>query len=283
MAIPIINDWEKFFQCPHEGLGSSYERVILNSMLKRTVDEHQVHNVLETPSFGFTGLSGINLMALADSGAEITLEDNDPRRLQLIAALWEKLDRSLTTVHNPDFQRLEYNDDSFDMSFSFSALWFVPDLRSFLAELARVTRKVIFMSVPNRTGIGYKLQLKDYSPQKYPDLKISNIDPPSIISILNNEGWELENSGYFDCPPWPDIGMTKEELLGKWFPRFFPKSPGASAKDGSNLSIVDYYNGKDPEFNSKMIRYQWFEKIAPVAIKRIWAHHFHMVFHQDRE
>lgn len=283
MAIPIINDWEKFFRFPHEGLGSSYERVVLNSMLKNAVAKYGVENALESPSFGFTGVSGINLMSLADLGVKITLEDSDPERLELIAGLWEKLNRHLTAVHNPDFRYLDHADDQFDLSFSFSALWFVPDLRIFLAELARVTGKVIFISVPNRAGIGYKLQLKDYSPQKYPDLKIGNIDPPSIISILKNEGWELAGSGFFDCPPWPDIGMTKEELLHKWLPRFFPSKKAENTSDSACISILDHYSGKDPGFINKMLRYQWFEKIAPQAVKRFWAHHYHMIFEQARK
>ncbi len=280
MAIPIINDWKKYFRFPHEGLGSSYERVILNSMLIKAAQKHGVRNALESPSFGFTGVSGINLMSLADMGVEITLEDDDSKRLELIAALWEKLNRPLTPVHNPDFRRLGHADDKFDMSFSFSALWFVPDLRVFLAELARVTKKVIFISVPNRAGIGYKLQLKDYSPQKYPDLRLGNIDPPSIISILKNEGWALADSGFFDCPPWPDIGMTKEELLHKWFPRFFTTKETESTRDEPYISILDHYSGEDPGFIKKMLHYQWFEKIAPKAVKRLWAHHYFMIFEE---
>ncbi|MBW6514511.1 MAG: class I SAM-dependent methyltransferase [Candidatus Syntrophosphaera sp.] len=278
MAIPIINAWEKFFSNPHEGLGSSYERVILNAMLRRVADQYGVRSVLESPSFGFTGISGINLLDLADAGIAVTLEDDDPQRLDLVKEVWERLGRPLTARHNPDFHGLDWPDKAFDMSFSFSALWFVPNLKSWLAELSRVTGKVIFLSVPNRTGLGYKLQLKDYSAGKYPGLRIGNIDPPSIISLLASQGWELRSAGYFDCPPWPDIGMTKEELLKKWFPRLPIKDSSAAKDAGQTISILGLYNGKDPCFAYRMKRFQWFEKLAPVAVKRIWAHHFHMVF-----
>jgi SAM-dependent methyltransferase len=280
MAIPIINDWEKYFTDPHEGLGSSYERIIINRLLLDTAQEYGVMNVLESPSFGFTGMSGINLIALADAGVEVTLEDDDPKRLDLISNAWRELGRSLHAVHNPGYQELCHPDGSFDMSFSFSALWFVPDLAAFLGELARVTKKVIFLSVPNRDGMGYKLQLKDYSPEKYPFLKIGNIDPPSIIRILQGLGWELSTSGYFDCPPWPDIGMTKEELLGKWLPACpMGKCLSRPKKQaGEQISILSYYSGRDPGFADRMLHYQWFEKVSPVWVKRMWAHHFHMVF-----
>lgn len=33
MAIPIINNWRSYFEHGDEGLGSSYERIILNNVL----------------------------------------------------------------------------------------------------------------------------------------------------------------------------------------------------------------------------------------------------------
>lgn len=283
MAIPIINDWEKYYQHPHEGLGSSYERVVLNDLLLATAKKHSVKTALESPSFGFTGISGINLMDLADSGVKVTLQDNDPQRLELIQELWQRLDRPLQAELNPDFRSLNHPDGAFDLSFSFSALWFVPDLKTFLTELARVTAKVIFISVPNRSGIGYKLQLRDYSPEKYPELNLGHIDPASIISILGKLGWKLENSGYFDCPPWPDIGMTKEELLGKWLRIKSAPKVEEAAKTDKYLSILSHYEGKDPDFEKRMRKLQWFEKIAPKPFKKIWAHHFRLVFSRRGE
>ena len=278
MAIPIINDWEKFFSNPYEGLGSSYERIILNDLLFQTVNNYNVRRVLETPSFGFTGISGINLLYLADSGIDITLEDNDLHRLNLITELWKKLGHNLNPVYNPDFQKLNYPDKSFDMSFSFSALWFVPDLAKFLKELSRVTSQVIFISVPNQNGLGFKMQINDYTPEKYPQITLRNIDIPSIIHILKKLDWNLVDSGYFDCPPWPDIGITKEELIKKWFPHFPFSKIFKEQPDREPFSILDYYSGKDPDFAERMHRYQWLEKTAPDSFKRVWAHHYYMIF-----
>ncbi len=87
MAIPIINNWESYFHHPDEGMGSSYERVILNDILLEIVKRYQIDSVLESPAFGFTGLSGINLMELARQGIRISLEDHDASRLELIRDL----------------------------------------------------------------------------------------------------------------------------------------------------------------------------------------------------
>ncbi|HQF67423.1 MAG TPA: methyltransferase domain-containing protein [Candidatus Cloacimonadota bacterium] len=285
MAIPIINDWEKYFTDHHEGLGSSYERVVINNLLKRTVDQYEVKSVFESPSFGFTGISGINLLSLADYGISVFLEDHDEHRLDLIGKLWSELGRPLQTVYNRDYQKLDYPDSSFDMYFSFSALWFVQDLPCFLREVSRVTGKVIFISVPNITGLGYKMQIKDYSPQKYPDLRLGNIDRKSIIFILDKLGWKLREAGWFDCPPWPDIGMAKEDLLAKWLPAALGSliRKRGSAAHRAPLSILDHYAGKDPDFSARMMKHNWLEKFAPRVWKKYWAHHYHIVFDRGRE
>jgi len=286
MAIPIINNWRSYFEHGDEGLGSSYERIILNNVLLDVVEKYDVKSVLESPSFGFTGLSGINLVALAKEGVRVQLEDHDEERIEMIKELWQSLGQSMDIRYNADYRVLDYPDESFDLSFSFSALWFCQDLRLYLAELARVSKKCILISVPNRSGLGYKSQLQDYSPQRYPYLKISHIDSPSFIYLLDKLGWSLKESRLFDCPLWPDIGMSKEDFLQNKLGiklRVGKQGGGKSeqrtpAKEKEPLSILDYYRGKDDGFAGRMMKYTLLENHAPQSFKRIWAHHEYFLF-----
>ena len=278
MAIPIIKSWRSYFDHPDEGLGSSYERIILNKILLACVDEYQVQSVLESPCFGFTGLSGINLLALAKKQISVQLEDHDEERIGLIKELWQSLNLSAKIRYNPDYRVLNYPDQSFDMSFSFSALWFCQELPRYLEELARVSKKCIFISVPNRSGLGYKSQLQDYDPQVYPQLKISHIDPASFIHILSKLGWSLKKRQFFDCPLWPDIGMSKEEFLSKKLKINLPTKVRNKQAQTPALNILGYYQDKDPSFEAKMLRYSLLERYATAAFKRIWAHHEYFVF-----
>lgn len=279
MAIPIIHTWENYFRDPHEGLGSSYERIVLNDILEGIRTRYQVQSALESPSFGFTGISGINLVRIAQLGVRVHLQDHDAQRLGMIRALWEEQATPLESSFNQDYRTFAFDDGAFDMSFSFSALWFTRDLAAYLKELARVTRKVIFISVPNRDGIGYRMQLKDYTPQRYPELALSHIDPASIQHLLGRQGWKLRESGYFDCPPWPDIGMSKEDFAGKLLGRKKQDLPAAGQPAHPNpVSILAYYRGDDPRFPQRMRRFNHLETHAPVCFKRVWAHHFYMVY-----
>jgi hypothetical protein len=235
-------------------------------------------SALEAPCFGFTGISGINLVALAQKGCQVLLEDHDPQRAGLIRKTWQQLDLPLQIRLNPGYSRLDYADKSVDFGFNFSALWFVQNLPEFIAEFCRVILKNILIGVPNRDGIGFKGQLKGYSPEKYPDLHPEHIDPKSIVWLMQKQGWNLVKQGYIDCPPWPDIGMSKEDFIALKLGRDRDAAVQQPKLVENPLSILPYYQGKDPGFAARMLRLYPFELLAPRAFKRIWAHHYYLLF-----
>lgn len=277
MAIPIIHFWENYFSNYDEGLGSSYERIIIHNKLMEIVTKHNIKSVLEAPSFGFTGLSGINSMGFAKAGLDVTILDHDQHRLELINQVWEESALKLKSYHTNCYNKIELPDKTYDLSWNFSALWFVDDIKQFLTELDRVTTKIIVLAVPNRSGIGYLSQkyfgkddLKRY-------LKEENIIPKNFKPIMQDLGWELLTWSYFDCPPWPDIGMAKEDFLKKFGLSFLVKEK-LDAEPKKALTILDYWRDIDKGFKDKMLSYYWLEKYAPACFKAIWAHHKYYVF-----
>lgn len=281
MAIPIINNWGNYYPTAHEGLGSSYERIILNKLLLKIYDLYEIHTALEAPCFGFTGITGINLVALAKKGVEVHLMDHDEQRLQFVSDTWASLALPVSVSYNVDYRFLQLPDRAMDLGFNFSALWFAPDLAVFIKEFCRVVDKCILICVPNRDGIGFKGQLKGYSKDLYPDLYPQHIDIPSIKYLMRSNGWTLVDENYIDCPPWPDIGMSKEDyfqkLLGK------TNQPAEKPTEPSTpVSILPYYRGEDPQFEARMLRFQAFELFAPDFLKRFWAHHRYMLFTREQ-
>lgn len=276
MAIPILHMWQRYFdENRDEGLGSSYERIILNNKMESICEQFHVKKILEAPSFGFTGLSGINSLGLAQKGRSVSVLDHDVERLEKIQAIWAEAGQALDGYHVSDYSILPFPDQQFDLSWNFSALWFVSDLDKFLQELTRVTSKVIVLAVPNRRGLGYisqklagKEDLKKYLKERF-------IIPKNFKIIMTRLGWNLQEWNYIDCPPWPDIGMPKEKFLAglglKWL---LPKEKEKKAP----LTIMDYYAGKDEDFPKKMMQHYWLEKKAPRFLKMFWAHHRYFIF-----
>ncbi len=287
MAIPIIENWRKYFTDPHEGLGSSYERIVLNNKLIDVINEFGIFDILETPSFGFTGVSGINSMGIASLGCSIHLEDHDLERLALTESIWRDSERNATFKFNQDYLNLDYGDNSFDLLWNFSALWFVKDLNQFLAEATRIARKAIIFCVPNQTGLGFIMQKSDSSQTASRQIIIENINPRRITRLMRKIGWELREKSYIDCPPWPDIGMNKNEFLAKYCMLCrlrrklcpLPNTPSAGGESESRrISILDYYQGKDRQFAERMMQYYFFEKHLPKPLKKYWAHHIYLLY-----
>ncbi len=272
MAVPIIKNWKNYFENPDEGLGSSYERVVTNILLQKLVKHFDIKTVLEAPSFGFTGVSGINSMDLAKNGCNVTVLDNDKKRIDLIKNVWKKCELQADIVYSENFASLDFSDNSFDMSWNFASLWHVKDLESFFSELSRITSKVIAIFVPNVKGVGYKFLKYTGGSELNKIITEENIFPKNIIEGMSKNGWRLWMDGYIDCPPWPDIGMPKEKFL---------KMFGISVKEKENknpLTILDYYCGDDDEFYDKMLKYAFLEDFFPDFLKRIWSHHKWMFF-----
>lgn len=277
MAIPIINFWKKYYTKPDEGLGSSYERIIIYKRIMEIVTKYQIKSILEAPSFGFTGLSGINSLGFAKGGVDVTIVDHDQERLELIKQVWQESSLNLNSQFVSNYSKLDFPDKSFDLSWNFSALWFVEDLPKFLAELTRVTGKIIILAVPNRSGIGYMSQkyfgqddLKKY-------LKEEHIIHKNFHPLMEALGWKQVAWDYFDCPPWPDIGMAKEDFLKKLRLSFLVKEK-LTTELREPLTILDYWQDKDVEFANKMLKYYWLEKYAPNLFKAAWAHHKFYVY-----
>jgi hypothetical protein len=272
MAIPIINNWKKYFSDPDEGLGSSYERVILNRKLREIAKKYKVTNILEAPIFGFTGITGINSVDLAKNGRKITLLDHNEERLSLVENIWKIIGQQVAFKLQNSYNFLDFEDNNFDMSWNFSALWFVSELTQFIDELTRVTKKVIFICVPNRNGLGYISQKHSADMENIADFYPHNINPQNFIPLLEQRGWKLQDSDFIDCPPWPDIGMPKLDFLKKFKLDKFVKTEHVP------VSILDYYQNKDDYFVYKMLKYSWMEAYAPSFLKMFWAHHKYYLF-----
>ena len=276
MAIPILKTWPNYFlKDRNEGLGSSYERAVLNLKLDEIRRCYNIISALEAPVFGFTGLSGINSMWLAKNRVSVHLIDNDQSRLQLIQGVWNEVNLAADFRYQPNFEKLPFPDKSIDFAWNFSAMWYLDDMPTFLKELTRVVSKVIMICVPNQSGLGYLIQKYTSKADLRKLFREEFIVPQNIIDSLTELGWNLVERNYIDCPPWPDIGMAKEDFLRKIGLGFLtPKLKS----DVPFYSIMDFYTGKDNDFTRKMLSYGWLEKRTPKFFKYFWAHHQFLIF-----
>jgi SAM-dependent methyltransferase len=272
--IPVPAErWKKYLSDYNEGLGLVYERFVLNDYLDRIVSQHNLHTVLEAPIFGMAGVSGINSVRLAQRGCAVTLVDERADRLESIERIWGELGLRATFVHHTDFAKLPFDDRAFDLTWEWAALWYLPNAEALLRELVRVSRKLVFVAMPNRVQIGYLMRkywlerdFVDYVDESWADMR-------RIKKVIGDLRLEIIDEGVLDVPPWPDTVMPVAQVLR----RLGVKSKKLDAQFSGtkwNWSTMDYYLGRRPDLKARIDRYTFLERAPlPWQIKAIWAHH----------
>ena len=272
--ITITNCWRDYFSRPDEGLGTTYERFILHNYFDWLRSRYGISSVLEAPSFGMTGVSGINSLWWASKGAKVAVVDQSRERLEAIEKVWSGVGLSAEfTCQSPDSATLPFFDNSFDLAWNFAALWHVRDGETYLTELSRVTSKALFICVPNQQNVCWVLRPHDAG-----EYELKNIDTDWIVSKLVPSGWRLIKTGFFDVPPWPDIAMKKENMLKALGLGGLLKSEKNG--NGHGLCILDYFSGRNPDMEKAIMKYGLLEG-SPDWLKKFWAHHRVLVFEKS--
>ncbi|MFN2242885.1 MAG: class I SAM-dependent methyltransferase, partial [Anaerolineae bacterium] len=262
--------WKHYLSDYNEGLGLVYERFVLNDFLLALREEYGLQSVLEAPLFGMAGVSGINSVALAQAGADVTLVDDHGERLAAVERIWGELDLPARFVHHTRWGQLPFADGSFELAWNWAALWHLPDgspegahtPESLLRELVRVSRRVVFIAMPNRVQVGYLMRkyllerdFVDYVDEQWADIG-------RVRRVLEGAGLRIVRQGVLDVPPWPDTVMPAAEVLKRLGIKS-RKLEGQFSGDSWQWSTMAYYLGQQPELYDRVMRYAWLDR-API-------------------
>lgn len=267
---PIIDNWKEYFDTLHEGLGTTYERLLLHQMFEEIADEFSIGTVLEAPSFGMTGVSGINSSWwYFEQGIVPVVLDDSSERVHSIQEFLTHHRVKLDVRFHSDWSVLPFGDRSFDLSWNFASLWFIPDWELLIPELLRITGKVILISIPNTYNIGFLMRkflfYKDYR-------RIARKPLPSlgrIKDLLKHHRWEVWKEGYFDTPPWPDFPVQKEKIF-PWLKR------ADYSSETKRMFFLDYWEDSRKELADIVKQYGFLEKPIPLW-QQIWSHHRYLI------
>jgi hypothetical protein len=277
--------WKRYLTDYNEGLGLVYERFVLNDFLLALGQEYGLDSVLEAPLFGMAGVSGINSVAFAQSGAAVTLVDEHAERLAAVERIWGELGLAASFVHHTGWGELPFPDDAFDLAWNWAALWHLSDgspdstqrPEELLRELVRISRRLVFVAMPNRVQVGYLLRkyvlerdFVDYVDEGWADIG-------RVRRVLEEAGVRIVRQGVLDVPPWPDTVMPASEVLVRLGIRS-KKLEGQFSGDSWQWSTMAYYLGQQPELYDRVMRYAWLDRAPiPWRLKAVWAHHRYVV------
>jgi SAM-dependent methyltransferase len=269
--------WKRYLTDYNEGLGLVYERFVLNEFLLALREEQGVETVLESPLFGMAGVSGINSVALAQTGAEVTLVDDHVERLGAVARIWAELNLDAQFVHCTQWGRLPFPAGTFDLAWNWAALWYLDDPESLLREMVRVSKRVIFVAMPNRAQVGYLLRKYLLERDFVNHVDEGWADIGRVRRLLEEAGVRIVRQGVLDVPPWPDTVMPASEVLQRLGIKS-KKLKGQFSGDSWQWSTMAYYMGQQPDLYDRVMRYAWLDRAAiPWRVKAVWAHHRYLV------
>ena len=269
--------WKKYLTDYNEGLGVVYERFVLNDFLEELARKYPFETVLEAPLFGMAGVSGINSYWLAKMGKRVTLVDDDEFRLDGVKRIWGELNAPATFIRHTDWAHLPFEDNSFDMVWEWAGLWYLPDAAALLKELARVSKNLVFVAMPNNIQVGYQLRKYVIDRDFFDTVDERWVNMRRIKRTLAEAGVRFVDEGVLDVPPWPDTVMPAADVLK----RLGIKSKKLESQftgEGWTWSTMDYYLGKQPDLYNRVMKYAWLDHAPiPWQIKTIWAHHRYVV------
>jgi SAM-dependent methyltransferase len=265
--------WKKYLTDWNEGLGVVYERFVLNDYLDQLIDQYQVKSVLEAPLYGMAGVSGINSVRFAERGCAVTLVDSHAERLAGVSKIWQRLELPAALVHHQDFARLPFDDNTFDLAWEWAGLWYLPNAEALLKELVRVSRKLVFVAMPNNLQVGYLLRKYVIDRDFFPTIDEKWVQMRRIKQTLRAAGLAFLDEGVLDVPPWPDTVMPAAQVLQ----RLGIKSKKLDAQfsgESWTWNTMAYYLGDEPDLRERVMKYAWLDHAPlPWQLKTIWAHH----------
>jgi hypothetical protein len=274
------NTWRKYLTDYNEGLGLVYERFVLNDFLDELRRRHNLQSVLEAPLYGMAGVSGINGVVFAQQGVSVTLVDDDAERLRGVERIWrEDLKLPANLVYNPPdrWNTLPFADRSFDLTWCWAALWYINDPAGLIAELARTSRKLVFIAMPNNLQVGYWLRKLVIDREFFATHDETWTDIGRIRGLLEANGIEIIDQGVLDVPPWPDTVMPANEVLKRLGIRSKQLEEQFTG-EGWHWSTMAYYLGQEPDLYDRVIKYAWLDHAPlPWQVKAIWAHHRYLL------
>jgi SAM-dependent methyltransferase len=274
------NTWRKYLTDYNEGLGLVYERFVLNDFLEDLRRRYAIRSVLEAPFYGMAGVSGINDVMLARNGVDVTLVDDNAERIKGVRRIWEEdlgMSPNLTLIRPDRWGDLPFADNSFDLTWEWAGLWYIPNPAGLLQELARTSRDLVFVAMPNNIQVGYWMRKLVIDREFFATHDESWTNIGRIRRILEGAGVEIIDQGVLDVPPWPDTVMPANEVLQRLGIRS-QKLEAQFTGDDWQWSTMAYYMGQEPDLRDRVIKYAWLDHAPlPWQVKAVWAHHRYLL------
>jgi len=274
---------------PDEGIGTVYERIVLDEYFRGLLNRYDIKTVLEHPADGVTGVPGINSLEFArHSSCKVTLTNPSELMLDGARVVWER-EKLLDNVEfvKCEIDELPFSDNSFDLSWNFCIFEKFSNPNILVAELKRVSKKYVMVLTQNKYNLG---TIVHFLYHKFNSLEWDHgftnlMTMKSILKVMKDNDLEVLEKGSIDTPPWLDtwdmpLRGELKKLLGKfgikWQWETKTKEAYTDVVQSTSTNTATSKIKKDK--GSKLINFCiWIEKNLPQWFAYFQTHHLYVL------
>jgi SAM-dependent methyltransferase len=259
-----------------EGIGTVYERRLIDALLLRLMRQYDLQTILETPADGVTGVPGINSLEFARHGARVTLANPVQAMLEKAAQVWVRQGLGdMADYHHAECDDLPFQDNAFDLVWNFCMFerFDPPDI--VLAEMARVAKGYVMIMNQNYRNWGTPVH-KLY--HKMADLEWDHgylplMSQEAIIASMKRVGLKVLTVGCIDTPPWMDtwdmpLRGALKGVLGRL---------GMTWEWKSNQKPLEENKASGTGQEQMLKLFTWVEHNLPDWFARSQTHHYYVL------
>ena len=258
-----------------EGIGTVYERLVIDAYFRGLADKYGYKSMLEFPADGVTGVPGINSLEFARKGVKVTLSNPVPKMLETAKKVWERQGLLQMAEFVPSgIEKLPFADNSFDMAWNYCMFERFTEPDFLVQELKRVSRKHVMIMTQNcwnsgtcvhflfHKGLGLKW---DHGYLKWMRFK-------GIRECLLRNGLKIVETGSIDAPPWMDtwdmpLRGDLKKILSVFGRKWEWKIEETAKKEKKPGKLMDFL--------------VWLEYSQPDWFKNFQAHHLFILAEKD--
>lgn len=187
-----------------EVFGVIYERFSVGKKLDSIAQKYHVKTVLEMPAHGAKAMPSIYSIGFADKAKEIILVNGNEKYV----TEWKKVsaDQKVIWKQEKDILHTSFADNEFDFVWNFAYLPTCKKPDALLEEMKRISKRYVAVFSVNAGNIGFPIHRMVHKRTQIPwthgDIRYNNRH--FIKKKMIEHGFEIVETGFVDCPVWPD-------------------------------------------------------------------------------
>lgn len=244
-----------------EGIGTVYERRVINKYFKTIKDRFCPYRILEYPADGVTGFPGINSLWFARNGCEVWIGNPSAKMLNKAKQAWDKIDANLAGLV-ADVS--SFSDDNFDLVWNY-CIFERLNSEELVSEMSRLSNYLVLVMTQNKHNVGTKVHKLYHNlyhlKWDHGDEDLMTVE--KVVSVAESCGLNIIETGSIDIPP----------IMDTWDMPLRGALKSILSKVGKEWEWKD--SSSQDSFFLRL--FEWMEDSLPNWFKMSQAHHYYVL------